>query len=62
MAGRTRTCGAPRFRRTLYPLSYGHMRVGEAGLESGIRPVYGDERSSHLSYSPVQIRDKDSNR
>ena len=25
MAGRDRTCGAPRFRRALYRLSYGHM-------------------------------------
>lgn len=26
MAGRSRTCGAPRFRRALYRLSYGHAR------------------------------------
>ena len=28
VTGRTRTCHAPRFRRALYRLSYGHVRVG----------------------------------
>jgi hypothetical protein len=34
VAGRDRTCGAPRFKRALYLLSYGHMGgVGKAGVE-----------------------------
>jgi hypothetical protein len=31
VAGRIRTCGAPRFRRPLYRLSYGHMLMGDGG-------------------------------
>ena len=75
MAGRDRTCGAPRFRRALYPLSYGHVRdvllhVSTLRLRRRRDDGRGWDRTSgllcvrqtlcRLSYSPW-IRDKDSN-
>ena len=51
MAGRNRTCGAPRFRRALYRLSYGHAwwaaRPPSIPLEVGDR-CSGERR--HLRY------------
>jgi hypothetical protein len=37
VAGRDRTCGAPRFRRALYRLSYGHKRIFSA--PGSLRPA-----------------------
>jgi hypothetical protein len=37
VAGRSRTCDAPRFRRPLYRLSFGHMRW--ARLDSNQQPL-----------------------
>jgi hypothetical protein len=39
VAGRSRTCHAPRFKRALYRLSYGHVNARRAGLESNQRPL-----------------------
>lgn len=58
MAGRDRTCGASRFRRALYRLSYGHTW---ARLESNQRLLACKTSAlAELSYSPW-IRDKGSN-
>jgi hypothetical protein len=55
VAGRSRTCHAPRFRRALYRLSYGHTRW--ARLESNQRPlVCKTSALRRLSYSPAMKR------
>jgi hypothetical protein len=60
VTGRDRTCGAPRFRRALYRLSYGHKEMGEGwGRTSDI--LFVRQALSRLSYSPAKLRDKDSN-
>jgi hypothetical protein len=45
VAGRDRTCGAPRFRRALYRLSYGHM-MGEAGVEPAASSISAKRSSA----------------
>jgi hypothetical protein len=39
VTGRGRTCDASRFRRALYRLSYGHAKVGGAGVEPAASSV-----------------------
>jgi hypothetical protein len=59
VAGRNRTCGAPRFRRALYRLSYGHMHgrgwIRTSGLLLVRQALSPSELLAH------ELRDKDSN-
>ena len=59
MAGRDRTCGAPRFGRALYPLSYGHMTW--ARLESNQRPLACKASALPFELHARELRDKESN-
>jgi hypothetical protein len=69
VTGRDRTCDAPRFRRALYRLSYGHViawssdrpftsgdtRQGWARLGSNQQPLVCETSALPLSYSPAPL-------
>ena len=59
MAGRDRTCDAPRFRRALYRLSYGH--ASGRRLESNQRPLVCKTSALPAELLAQELRDKDSN-
>lgn len=54
MAGRSRTCGAPRFRRALYRLSYGHAK--RAACPSVHRPLRAVDAAAMPSSDVSQRR------